>query len=108
MSAIDRPLTPELVDCDFPLQEPRGVASHIKALLQSGDSEGAELLFVNLHAIDQGTVELEADELLRVHSLPVNLDVLRALRLGLQQGIRMGRQEGANVVKTIMTERGEQ
>lgn len=96
------PLTVEMVDANFPLQEPDGIASRIKSLISNGEITEAELLYSNLRAADQGAVEHKADELLAQHAFSSdNLDLLRALRLGIQAGMQIGRQEGANVVNAI-------
>jgi hypothetical protein len=102
------PLTVEKVDENLPLQEPGGAAEKIKQYLVDGNLEEAERLYQFLRAFDQGQVEDMADEICELHQLPVfDLDVLRAVRLGLQAGIQHGRREGANVLKTLHDASGE-
>jgi len=101
-------LTKEIVDEAFPLQGPHGIATLIKQKLDEGDTDLAEALYTDLRAADYGQAQQIAEELLVRHELPaMNLDVLRALRLGVQAGIQHGRQEGANVVRELMRPEGE-
>ena len=96
-------ITPEIVDRDFPLQEPGGMAETIKQSLASGDIEGATALFDGLKGVDETTVILAANEILEEQDInPRELDPVRALRLGIRAGMRIGRQEGANVVSQIL------
>ena len=104
MSEVARnELSAEQIDAQFPLQQPGGVAQNIKQLLAEGETAKAQDLYQHLRMLDQGAVEHRADELLVEHSFdPFELNVLRALRLGLQAGILIGRQEGANVVAQLL------
>jgi hypothetical protein len=98
-------LTPEVVDTCFPLQEPDGAAVRIKSSLSDGDLEHAEELFTALRAADGNVVELEARRIaFEERFSPYNLEMLRALRIGIQAGMQIGRQEGANVVNRILSE----
>ena len=103
-------LTAKTVDRDFPLQEPGGVAETIKAILANGDIEGAQFLFDSLHKADETTVIQVGSEILdNLDVNPRELDPIRALRLGIEAGMQIGRQEGANVVDAIVNriEEGE-
>lgn len=95
-------LTPEAIDREFPLQQPDGVAMSIKHFLDVGQPEQANIMLINLRAADQGTVEQAADGLAERHFPDgFSLDVMRAIRLGVAEGMRIGRHEGAEVVKIV-------
>jgi hypothetical protein len=95
-------LTPEAIDEEFPLQQPDGLAMAIKQSLNVGQSDKAQLMLQNLRAADHETVEHTADELAGQHFPDgFSLDVMRALRLGVARGLKLGQQQGAEVVKFV-------
>ncbi len=101
----ENPLTAEMVDRDFPLQQPDGMAETIKDRLVQGDQLSAVAIYQNLRAVDHETVELIAEALVVSEGFSLdNLDVLRALRIGIMAGLNHGRTEGTSVVNTILGE----
>lgn len=98
-------LTPEVVDQSFPLQEPDGAIEKVKVMLERGDTEGAETLFQGLREVDGNTVETEARRVTFEERFNRNdPEVARAIRIGIQVGMLIGRKEGANVVNRILSE----
>lgn len=100
-------LTVEVVDSKFPLQRPGGIVEIMKGMLADGVPGEALGVYRHLQEVDRQTVGTTAEELLMQHDLPGDLDVVNALKYGIQAGLRLGRQEGADALNQVLTTIGE-
>jgi hypothetical protein len=108
MSMPDKSLTAEMVDQAFPLQAPGGLAEIIKSQLAGGNVNTAQAIYADVCEVDHSQVMNLVEDLIVEHQfLDVNLDVIQALRVGVEAGLKRGRQEGANVLKEILPREGE-